>query len=152
MNFELGFYSQVCCRELCSGGPYQSSGCIGGRGGADGWLNWCTPRRTWRRPRMTHSKTSCHTEKQKPESIKLNNMCREQKQKRLSHEASPLLGPPSETNCLTTWGTLLWVYLFSNKDWNRICWCWCTIQPKLTLAATCVSVNAFAFFCEKHRF
>ena len=30
-------------------------------------------------------------------------------------------GPPSGTNCLTIWGTLPWVYLFSNKDWNRIC-------------------------------
>ena len=47
--------------------------------------------------------------------------CREQKQKRLGHEASPLLGPPSGTVCLTIWGTLPWVYLFSNKDWNRIC-------------------------------
>ena len=49
------------------------------------------------------------------------SVCREQKQKRLGHEASPLLGPPSGTVCLTIWGTLPWVYLFSNKDWNRIC-------------------------------
>ena len=48
-------------------------------------------------------------------------LCWEQKQKQLGHEASPLLGPPSGTNCLMIWGTLLWVYLFSNKDWNRIC-------------------------------
>ena len=30
--------------------------------------------------------------------------------------------------------------------------CWCALQPELTIAATCVSFNAFAFFCEKHRF
>ena len=30
--------------------------------------------------------------------------------------------------------------------------CWCALQPELTIAATCVSVNAFAFFCEQHRF
>ena len=30
--------------------------------------------------------------------------------------------------------------------------CWCALQSDLTIAATCVSVNAFAFFCEKHRF
>ena len=46
-------------------------------------------------------------------------LCREQK--RLGHEASPLLGPPSGTNCLTIWRTLPWVYLFSNNDWNSIC-------------------------------
>ena len=29
--------------------------------------------------------------------------------------------PSSGTNCLTIWGTLPCVHLFSNKDWNRIC-------------------------------
>ena len=33
-------------------------------------------------------------------------LCREQKQKQLGHEASPLLGPPSGTIYLTIWGTL----------------------------------------------
>ena len=65
-------------------------------------------------------------------------LCREQKQKRLGHEASPLLGPPSGTICLTIWRTLprvlpvikqrLKSYLFKQ--------CWCVIQPKLTFAAT----------------
>ena len=49
------------------------------------------------------------------------SLCREQKPKRLGHEALPLLGLPSGTICLTIWGTLPWVYLFSNKDWNHIC-------------------------------
>ena len=78
-------------------------------------------------------------------------LCREQKQKRLGHDASPLLGSHSGTNCLTTWGTLPWVYLFSNKNWNRICLNNVDVRYSLNWQNSpkiCVSVNAFAFFCE----
>ena len=65
-------------------------------------------------------------------------LCREQKRKQLGREASPLLGPPLWNNLpddlrdpslsLTVFKQRLKSYLFKQ--------CWCTIQPKLTFAAT----------------
>ena len=64
----------------------------------------------------------------------------------------PLLGPPSGTVCLTIWGTLPWVYLFSNKDWNRICLNNADVWYSLNWHLPPHPVNALAFFCEKHHF
>ena len=53
-----------------------------------------------------------------PFAWRRSSCAKNQNKKDWALEASPLLGPPSGTNCLTIWAT--WVDLFSNKDWVSV--------------------------------